>query len=71
MLGCIPINQNSDNTAKPMVFGTDYKKDHMRSKTIAAVGHVLVLPKSTPHCLVEGLGENNSAKFHLISLTHY
>lgn len=45
MLGFVPINQNSDNTAKPMVFGTDYKKDQMRSKTIAAVGHVLVFAK--------------------------
>lgn len=70
MLGCIPINQNSDNAAKPTVFGTDYKKDQMRSKTIAAVEHVLALPKSTPHCLVERLGESNSADC-LTGLTHY
>lgn len=60
ILGCFPINQNSDNAAKPMAFGTDYKKDQMRSKTIAAVEHVQVLPKSTLHCLVEGLRGSNS-----------
>lgn len=60
ILGCVPINQNSDNAAKPTAFGTDYKKDQMRSKTIAAVEHVLVLPKSTLHCLVKELGESKS-----------
>lgn len=68
--GLCPNKPKLRQRRKPTVFGTDYKKDQMRSKTIAAVEHLLVLPKSTPHCLVEGLGDSNSADC-LISLTHY